>query len=161
MDILYAGKTAINHIIDLLKKNYITKDQVVDNCESNSSDAPLSANQGRVINEKIERLSEGVSSEIATHNANTSAHADIREQINQLSSEKVVLYTEQTLTDEQKEQARKNIGAENEVYVGSGEMPEGYNVQIDPSGEATEILTEEDVNALINSALGVIENGSY
>jgi hypothetical protein len=45
------------------------------------------------------------------------------------------------------------------VYVGSGDMPDDCNVQIDPNGEAL------DLNALIDArikvALGVIENGTY
>lgn len=36
------------------------------------------------------------------------------------------------------------------VYVGTGDMPEGYNVQIDPSGSGDEIVTAES----IQSALG-------
>ena len=36
------------------------------------------------------------------------------------------------------------------VYVGAGDMPEGYNVQIDPSGSGDEIVTAEN----IQSALG-------
>ena len=39
---------------------------------------------------------------------------------------------------------------ESGVYVGSGEMPEGYNVQIDPNGDADiEVLTAEETKALI------------
>lgn len=37
---------------------------------------------------------------INAHNVDASAHPNIRTQIDQLSSKKVVLYTEQTLTDE-------------------------------------------------------------
>ena len=76
------------------------------------------------------------------------------------------------------------------VYVGSGDMPDGYNVQIDPDGEAIEVISGKsayeyaqdggyagteaefarDVNPdnikleamqYINEQLGVIENGSY
>lgn len=49
------------------------------------------------------------------------------------------------------------------VYVGSGEMPDGYNIQIDPNGEVSVPggVTEERVIELINEALGVIENGTY
>lgn len=36
------------------------------------------------------------------------------------------------------------------VYVGSGEMPEGYNIQIDPTGEATVIPTK--TSELINDS---------
>lgn len=67
------------------------------------------------------------SSAVSAHNSNTSAHADIREQISKLSSEKVVLYSEQTLTDEQKEQARSNIGAATQADIDaavSNIMPE-------------------------------------
>lgn len=31
------------------------------------------------------------------------------------------------------------------VYVGSGNMPEGYNVQVDPTGETCEVLTKDDI----------------
>lgn len=34
------------------------------------------------------------------------------------------------------------------VYIGSGNMPEGYNVQIDPTGEAYEVVTREEFDAL-------------
>lgn len=34
------------------------------------------------------------------------------------------------------------------VYVGSGDMPEGYNVQIDPSGEADELATKDELTQL-------------
>ena len=37
------------------------------------------------------------------------------------------------------------------VYVGTGEMPEGYSVQIDPSGDAG--LFEEDVDRIVNKVL--------
>lgn len=47
----------------------------------------------------------------------------------------IILYTAQTLSEAQKTQARSNIGA------GS--------------------LTEDDVNTLIDTKLGVIENASY
>lgn len=48
------------------------------------------------------------------------------------------------------------------VYVGGGEMPDGYNVQIDISGDATTgLVTVAEVQAMIDASLGVIENGSY
>lgn len=43
------------------------------------------------------------------------------------------------LTEEQKASLKGDKG-ESGVYVGSGEMPEGYNVQIDPNGSATDII---------------------
>ena len=53
--------------------------------------------------------------------------------LDNLGSAEAVTYTEQTLTDEQKAQARVNIGA----------------------------VSETEVTTLINNALGVIENGTY
>ena len=35
------------------------------------------------------------------------------------------------------------------VYVGSGEMPEGYNIQIDPNGEADEFVTKEELEEAV------------
>ena len=51
---------------------------------------------------------------------------------------------------------------ESGVYIGT-EIPIDENavVWIDLDGEPTSILTEDDVKALINEALGVIENGTY
>lgn len=42
------------------------------------------------------------------------------------------------------------------VYVGTGEMPEGVSVQIDPSGEAG--FSEEDINNIVNK---VVQKVSY
>ena len=47
------------------------------------------------------------------------------------------------------------------VYVGSGEMPEGYNIQVDPYGEADVPATQEWVIAQINSAVNDTWEGSY
>ena len=71
-----------------------------------------------------------------------------------------------------------------QIYTGSGEMPEGYTFQIDPEGESSCVksvngiapdengnvevagstsggLTAEQVQAMIDAALGGIENGTY
>ena len=45
---------------------------------------------------------------------------------------------------------KKGDKGDSGVYVGAGDMPEGYNVQIDPSGSGDEIVTAES----IESALG-------
>lgn len=60
-----------------------------------------------------------VSGQINAHNTATGAHSDIRDLISQLSSEKVGV-TAQTLTDEQKAQARANIGAAAVGEAGGG-----------------------------------------
>jgi hypothetical protein len=65
-----------------------------------------------------------------------------------------VAYDEaQNLTEEQKAQARENIGAQpNGNYL--TEVPEGY-------AKTEDIPTDDHINSLINTALGVIENGTY
>ena len=46
--------------------------------------------------------------------------------------------------------ASGEFDGESGVYVGSGEMPEGYNVQIDPNGDADiEVLTAEETKNLV------------
>ena len=50
----------------------------------------------------------------------------------------------------QGERGEKGEKGDSGVYVGAGDMPEGYNVQIDPSGSGDEIVTAES----IESALG-------
>ena len=72
---------------------------------------------------------------------------------NQDSGGNVAYDKAQTLTDEQKAQARANIGAQPAGdYL--TEVPEGY-------AKTDEIPTDEHINGLINAALGVIENGTY
>ena len=55
---------------------------------------------------------------------------------------------QQNFTDEQKEIARNNIDATG-IYIGSGEMPDGYNVQIDLDGEAIEVLSSDEAREII------------
>ena len=65
-----------------------------------------------------------------------------------------VAYDEaQNLTDEQKAQARENIGAQPAGNYLT-EVPEGY-------AKTTDIPTDDHIKGLINTALGVIENGTY
>lgn len=45
------------------------------------------------------------------------------------------------------------------VYVGSGDMPEGYNVQIDPDGESSDIVTRYEFSNLSDTVNNLIENG--
>lgn len=77
---------------------------------------------------KVDLSDYAKTSDISSHNTSTSAHADIREEISQLSQKKVVLYGEQTLTEAQKAQARTNIGAVSgdevmETLVNEGVIP--------------------------------------
>lgn len=37
------------------------------------------------------------------------------------------------------------------VYVGSGEMPDGYNIQIDPSGEVDGYYTSKEIDAMFGT----------
>ena len=51
------------------------------------------------------------------------------------------------------------------VYVGSGEMPDGYNIQIDPSGEVDGYYTKSEIDEMLanigGSALPSAEEGSF
>jgi hypothetical protein len=47
------------------------------------------------------------------------------------------------------------------VYVGSGDMPEGYNIQIDPNGEADVPATQEWVAAQIQAAINATWEAEY
>ena len=50
------------------------------------------------------------------------------------------------------------------VYVGSGEMPEGYNVQIDPNGQTVDMntfATKEYVDAAVNSIDPEVDLSNY
>ncbi len=41
----------------------------------------------------------------------------------------------------------KGDKGESGVYVGSGDMPEGYNVQIDPDGKETDLVTRDEADS--------------
>lgn len=47
------------------------------------------------------------------------------------------------------------------VYIGSGDMPDGYNVQIDPSGAADTAATQEWVANQIRAAIDATWEASY
>ena len=63
---------------------------------------------------------------------------------------------QQNFTDEQKEIARNNIDATG-IYIGSGEMPEGYDIQIDTEGDVYSITNRitDDTNTEIPSCEAV------
>ncbi|PWM13383.1 MAG: hypothetical protein DBX97_25100, partial [Collinsella tanakaei] len=46
------------------------------------------------------------------------------------------------------------------VYVGEGEMPAGYNVQIDPSGEADVCITKAESDTRYSNALTGTASGA-
>ena len=51
------------------------------------------------------------------------------------------------------EQGPKGDKGDSGVYVGSGDMPDGCNIKIDPEGEADEFVTKQE----FNNALGDID----
>lgn len=60
MDIFYAGKNAFNHLISLLKSDYVNKKNIIDNCVSGDADKPLSAKQGKALQDQITEINEVV-----------------------------------------------------------------------------------------------------
>lgn len=103
------------------------------------------------ITSEIERISSNVA---GTYSVLEEMGADMPETRNTAKlagtaqTVKVVRYdTDQALNETQKAQARNNIGATG-VYVGSGSMPAGYNIQIDPEGEAEETVGRDEFELL-------------
>lgn len=98
-------------------------------------------------------VSDAQSTEISTslYNQLVDKVSMIENRINDIGFTEGVSYNKiQNLTDEQKMVARENINAAS-VYLGSGDMPEGYDFQIDLSGETnivTNAITEYTNNEL-------------
>lgn len=71
----------------------------------------------------------------------------------------------QVLTEEQKTQVKLNIGISNdgetlpEVYVGEGDMPAGYTVQIDPSAQP-DVYSIEEIDSKFSAVEDSISNRS-
>ena len=66
------------------------------------------------------------------------------------------------LTDEDKQEIADLIPVPkgSGIYIGSGDMPEGYDVQIDPEGEPLDLdsfTTDEELEAAIRNALAEFE----
>ena len=88
-------------------------------------------------------------SNLKTKNKNSLVDA-INEAAESANGDFVSYSQSQDLTDEQKEIARNNIDATG-IYIGSGEMPEGYDIQIDTDGDVYSITNRitDDTNTEI------------
>ena len=80
--------------------------------------------------------------------------------------EDFILYTPQELTEAQKAQVRKNIGALPDTTViptvpSTLPNPSALTINGTAYNGATAVDMTDIINALIDSKLGVIENGSY
>ncbi len=65
-------------------------------------------------------------------------------------------FTYEDFTPEQLEGLRGEQGIQGErgfsgVYVGGGDMPEGYNVQIDPDGDSYEVYTRAEIDEMVGN----------
>ena len=90
-------------------------------------------------------------SNLKTKNKNSLVDA-INEAAESANGDFVSYSQSQDLTDEQKEIARNNIDATG-IYVGSGDMPEGYDIQIDLNGDTYVMvnkITDETSNEIPN-----------
>lgn len=77
------------------------------------------------------------------------------------SAEGAVLYTEQSLTDAQKAQARENIGAGSVATVNGNEPDENGNVQVDVSGVTDEQVGQAVFDYLTENPVSVEGTGSF
>jgi len=79
------------------------------------------------------------------------------------NASRAVTYTQQSLTDAQKSQARSNIGSGTGDYskpangIPSSDMSSGVQSSLNRANA----LTDAYINGLIDIKLGVIENGTY
>ena len=90
-------------------------------------------------------------SNLKTKNKNSLVDA-INEAAESANGDFVSYSQSQDLTNEQKEIARNNIDATG-IYVGSGDMPEGYDIQIDLNGDTYVMvnkITDETSNEIPN-----------
>lgn len=122
---------------------------VVDNLTSDSAEAALSANQGKVLDEKIKSINDNIAdlgggdmlksvydidNNGKVDNADNADNAnklngqsadyyakatDVKDKFSQLTNDGAVQYTAQSLSNEQKAQARTNIGAGTSSFSGS------------------------------------------
>lgn len=87
---------------------------------------------------------------VSQHNTATDSHSDIRATLTKLSNEKLATSELDSAIDTALAEAKASgefdgEDGESGVYVGSGTAPTGTKVQVDPNGEAIEILTEKDI----------------
>jgi hypothetical protein len=81
----------------------------------------------------------------------------------QIESLRGKAFTYEDFTPEQLEALKGKQGdiGVSGVYVGSGDMPEGYNVQIDPNGESFEVYSRDEIDEMmgnISSQIRAIED---
>lgn len=60
MDILYVGKTTINYIINLFKRDFCQKTDIIDNCDTDIENKPLSAKQGKALQDQITQIDKSI-----------------------------------------------------------------------------------------------------
>lgn len=60
MDIFYVGKATLNHIISVFKRDFCQKKDIIDDCVSSKTSNPLSAKQGKNLQDQITRLDESL-----------------------------------------------------------------------------------------------------
>lgn len=114
--------------------------------------APIDGN--RIVNNTItsEKIADGAIASIKLGNASVNNSKITNGSI---TTEKIRIgnVTEDRLSNEVQEKLNKSG-----VYVGTGDMPEGYNVQIDPSGTTEDYATKQYVDSAIGDIDTVLDN---
>jgi hypothetical protein len=167
-------------LIESVTTSKVNVADIIDNLSTSSSDKPLSASQGVALKRMIDTLTasdvgaepSGSSlNEVSKHNNDEQAHPSIRAKIENIPTD-MVRYSKQTLTDEQKAQARENIGAINIdsltlgfhtdglLYLFDGHTPVGAGVALPEGGASGDVIgTLDDGKNILLS--GNLADGTY
>ena len=145
--------TSNKDLIDNITTSKVNVSDIIDNLTTNVSDRPLSAKQGVVIKSLIDALNAAVS-EIDSHMPyigtdgfwyvwNTEAKEYVKtetkakgESVTHKWEGTTLIITSSSGTSSADLKGEQGVSG---VYVGSGEMPDDCNVQIDPEGEVFDV----------------------
>lgn len=144
---LFALKADLEAHTSEANPHNITKTKVgLENVDNTSdADKPVSTAQGEAIQDAIDTAAIDATSKANAAESNAKDYADTLKTAtdalleNKVGSDELAAAIDDALT-----QAKESgeFDGKSGVYVGSGDMPEGYNVQIDPDGEAIKLPTK-------------------
>lgn len=143
-------------LIESITTNKVNVSDIVNNLTTNVANKPLSASQGVALKGLIDTLSKDklnasdLESAITTALAQAKASGEFNGK-NGISATHSWDGTVLTVTSASGTSSAdlKGEHGDSGVYVGSGEMPDGYNVQIDPDGgDSMDLIVQSVISAL-------------